>query len=162
MLTCYFIYICKSCLQLKNKPQTYKQNKMKKTLLTTIFVTCLTLTAMAKENAAVKTRPEKKTVSKEDKEAAKAKKEADLLEVFKIAEITPEEQVKMREFIVESGEYGKQLRADPDFTDEEKILKAKVYSKIKNARMKELLGDAKYKVYRDAVNAQKNRDLKSK
>ena len=127
---------------------------MKRTLLTTIFVTCLTLTAVAQEKAAVKT-PQEKTASKEDKEAAKAKKEADLLEVFKIAAITPEEQVKMREFIVESGEYGKQLRADPDFTDEEKILKAKVYSKIKNARMKELLGDAKYKVYRDAVNAQK-------
>lgn len=134
---------------------------MKKTLLTTIFVTCLTLTAVAQEKAAVNTPPEK-TASKEDKEAAKAKKEADLLEVFKIAGITPEEQVKMREFIVESGEYGKQLRADPDFTDEEKILKAKVYSKIKNARMKELLGDAKYKVYREAVNAQKNKTSKTK
>ncbi|SHG51379.1 hypothetical protein SAMN05443549_104290 [Flavobacterium fluvii] len=134
---------------------------MKKTLLTTFFAVCLTLTTMAQEKEAVKTPPEK-TVSKEDKEAAKAKKEADLLEVFKIAAITPEEQAKMREFIVESGEYGKQLRADPDFTDEEKILKAKVYSKIKNARMKELLGDAKYKIYRDAVNAQKKRDTKSK
>jgi hypothetical protein len=132
---------------------------MKKTLLTTIFAVCLTLTAMAQEKEAVKTPPEK-TVSKDDKEAAKAKKEADLLEVFKIAAITPEEQAKMREFIVESGEYGKQLRADPDFTDEEKIMKAKVYAKIKNARMKELLGDAKYKVYRDAVNAQKKRDTK--
>lgn len=128
---------------------------MKKTFLTTFFATCLSLTAMAQEKAAV-TTPSEKAVSKEDKEAAKAKKEADLLEVFKIAEITPEEQLKMREFIVESGEYGKQLRADPDFTDEEKILKAKVYSKIKNARMKELLGDAKYKIYREAVNAQKN------
>ena len=134
---------------------------MKKTFLTTIFAVCLTLTAMAQEKEAVKTPPEK-TVSKEDKEAAKAKKEADLLEVFKIAAITPEEQARMREFIVESGEYGKQLRADPDFTDEEKIMKAKVYAKIKNARMKELLGDAKYKVYRDAVNAQKKRDSKPK
>lgn len=134
---------------------------MKKILLTTIFVTCLTLTAMAQEKAAVNTPPEK-TAPKEDKEAAKAKKEADLLEVFKIAAITPEEQVKMRELIAESGEYGKQLRADPDFTDEEKILKAKVYSKIKNARMKELLGEAKYKVYRDSVNAQKNSASKTK
>ncbi len=153
MLTCIFIYICKSYPQL-NKLQTYKQNKMKKTLLTTIFITCLTLTAVAQEKAEVKT-PTEKTASKEDKEAGKAKKEANLLEAFKIAAITPEEQVKMREFIAESGEYGKQLRADPDFTDEEKIMKAKVYSKIKNARMKELLGEAKYKAYREAVNAQK-------
>lgn len=120
---------------------------MKKILLTTIFALCLSLTAVAQEKAAEK--------SPEEKEAAKAKKEADLVEAFKIAAITPEEQVKMREFIVESGEYGKQLRADPDFTDEEKILKAKVYGKIKNARMKELLGEVKYKAYRDAINAQK-------
>lgn len=134
---------------------------MKKTLLTIIFALCLSLMAVAQEKVADKDSPEK-TASKEDKEAAKAKKEANLMEVFKIVGITPEEQVKMREFIAESGDYGKQLRADPDFTDEEKILKAKVYAKIKNARMKELLGDARYKAYREAVNAQRNAASKTK
>lgn len=115
-----------------------------KHIFITLFTICLSFTAV---QAQEKLTPEK--------EAAMAKKEADLVEAFKVAQITPEEQVKMREFIKESGEYGKELRADPDFTDEEKILKAKVYAKIKNARMKELLGEAKYKAYRDITNAQK-------
>ncbi|MES2575827.1 MAG: hypothetical protein V4572_12860 [Bacteroidota bacterium] len=127
---------------------------MKKYLLTTIFAVCLSLTTVAQEKTAEKTA--------EEKEAGKAKKEADLLEVFKIAQITPEEQVKMREFIKESGEYGKELRADPDFTEEEKVMKAKLYARIKNARIRELLGDEKYKVYRDAVNAQKAKAKEAK
>ncbi|HEY6143022.1 MAG TPA: hypothetical protein VIV55_06260 [Flavobacterium sp.] len=125
---------------------------MKKHLLTTFFVLCLSLTAIAQDKAADK--------NPEEKEAAKAKKEANLLEVFKLVEFTPEEQVKMREFIKESGEYGKELRADPDFTEEEKVMKAKLYAKIKNARIKELLGDERYQKYKDVVNAQKGKTKK--
>ena len=125
---------------------------MKKHLLTTFFVLCLSLTAIAQDKAADK--------SPEEKEAAKAKKEANLLEVFKLVEITPEEQLKMREFIKESGEYGKELRADPDFTEEEKVMKAKLYAKIKNARIRELLGDERYQKYKDVVNAQKGKTKK--
>ncbi len=127
---------------------------MKKHLLTTFFVLCLSLTAIAQDKAADK--------SPEEKEAAKAKKEANLLEVFKIVGITPEEQEKMREFIKESGEYGKELRADPDFTEEEKVMKAKLYAKIKNARIRELLGDERYQKYKDAVNAQKAKAKEAK
>jgi hypothetical protein len=122
---------------------------MKKHLLTTFFVLCLSLTAIAQDKAAEKTP--------EEKEAGMAKKEANLLEVFKTVNITPAEQVKMREYIKESGEYGKELRADPDFTDEEKKMKAKLYAKIKNARIRELLGDERYQLYKDVVNAQKGK-----
>ncbi len=128
-----------------------------KHLLTTLFAVCLSYTAAVAQEKEAEKAPQEKTVSKEEKEAAKAKKEANLLEVFKIIQATPEEQAKMREFIKESGEYGKELRADPDFTEEEKIMKLKVYAKIKNARLRELLGDDRYKLYRDAVNAQKGR-----
>lgn len=126
---------------------------MKKYLLTAFFAICLCFNVAAQEKA---------TQTAEEKQAGMAKKEADLVEGFKTAGITPEEQVKLREFIKESGEYGKELRADPDFTAEEKILKAKVYARIKNARMKELLGEDRYKTYRDAVNAikAKNKDAK--
>lgn len=122
---------------------------MKKYLLTTIFAVCLSLTTVAQEKAAEK--------SQEEKEAGMAKKEANLLEVFKLVNITPEEQVKLREYIKESGTYGKELRADPDFTEEEKIMKAKLYAKIKNARIRELLGDERYQLYKDVVNAQKGK-----
>lgn len=104
-----------------------------------------------------------KTSSKaqdEAKKAAMAKKEANLLEVFKLVNITPEEQTQLRQYIKESGEYGKELRADPDFTEEEKKMKAKLYAKIKNARIRELLGDERYQLYKDVVNAQKGRAKK--
>lgn len=123
-----------------------------KHLLTTLFAVFICLTATAQEKPA-----DKAEATKEEKEAAKAKKEANLLEVFKAIQATPEEQAKLREFIKESGEYGKELRADPDFTEEEKIMKAKLYAKIKNARIRELLGDTRYQTYKDVVNAQKGR-----
>lgn len=122
---------------------------MKKYLLTTIFAVCLSLTAAAQEKTADKTQ--------EEKEAGMAKKEANLLEVFKLVNITPDEQLKLRQYIKESGEYGKELRADPDFTEEEKVMKAKLYAKIKNARIRELLGDERYQLYKDVVNAQKGK-----
>lgn len=131
-----------------------------KNLLTTLFAVCFTFTATVAQEKETEKDPQEKTTSKEEKAAAKAKKEADLINVFKIIQATPEEQAKMREFITESGEYGKELRADPDFTDEEKIMKSKVYAKIKNARLRELLDDDRYKTYRDAVNAQKGKVAK--
>lgn len=132
---------------------------MKKYLLTTIFAVCLSLTAVAQDNDADDNTTQGKTskAQEEAKKAAMAKKEANLVAVFKEIQATPEEQAKMREFIKESGEYGKQLRADPDFTDEEKKMKAKLYAKIKNARIRELLGDERYQLYKDVVNAQKGR-----
>lgn len=129
---------------------------MKKYLLSTIFAVCLSLTAVAQDNDT----DDATTTSKAQEEAKKAgmaKKEANLLEVFKTVQITPEEQVKMREYIKESGTYGKELRADPDFTEEEKVMKAKLYAKIKNARIRELLGDERYQLYKDVVNAQKGK-----
>ena len=126
--------------------------------MTTIFAACMSLTAAAQDTA--DDTPQDKTLSKAQEEAKKAgmaKKEANLLEVFKLVNITPEEQVKMREYIKESGTYGKELRADPDFTEEEKVMKAKLYAKIKNARIRELLGDERYQLYKDVVNAQKGK-----
>lgn len=134
-----------------------------KHLLTTLFIVFISLTTVAQETDEGDITG--KAVSKKEAEAIKAKKqavkrkkEANLIEVFKVIQATSEEQAKMREFIKESGEYGKELRSDPDFTDEEKIMKAKVYAKIKNARIRELLGDDRYKLYRDTTNAQKARD----
>lgn len=126
-----------------------------KHLLTTFFAVCLSYTAaVAQEKEGEKAPQEKITLTKEERAAAKAKKESNLLEVFKTIQATPEEQAKMREFIIESNEYGKELRADPDFTEEEKILKTKVYTKIKNTRLKELLGDDRYKLYREVIKVQ--------
>lgn len=116
-----------------------------KHLLTVLLVAFISLTTVAQD------------ATKEDKAAYKVRKEADLRVLFDSAKVTPEEEAIIREFSKESGEYLKELKADPDFTEEEKILKAKVYSRIKNTRIKELIGDDRYAIYKEV--GKKQRDL---
>ena len=126
-----------------------------KHLLTTIIAVGFAFTGVqAQEKEAVKT-PQEKTASKEDKAAAKAKKEADLLEAFKTAGVTEDEQQKVRTIMDESSAFGKALKADASLSEEEKTAKSKEYGKAKDGRLKELLGAEKYKAFKDVQKAQK-------
>jgi len=99
--------------------------------------------------------PQEKTLSKEEKAAAKAKKEADLMEAFKTAGVTDEEQQKYRAISEESSAFGKALKADTTLSDEEKAEKSKEYGKVKEGKIKELLGVEKYKALKTVQKAQK-------
>ena len=126
-----------------------------KHLLTTIIAVGFAFTGIqAQEKEAVKA-PQEKTASKEDKAAAKAKKEADLLEAFKTAGVTEDEQQKVRTIMDESSAFGKALKADASLSEEEKTAKSKEYGKAKDGRLKELLGAEKYKAFKDVQKAQK-------
>ena len=126
-----------------------------KHLLTTIIAVGFAFTGIqAQEKEAVKA-PQEKTMSKEDKAAAKAKKESDLLEAFKTAGVTDEEQQKVRAIMEESSAFGKALKADASLSEEEKTVKSKEYGKAKDARLKELLGAEKYKAFKDVQKTQK-------
>ncbi len=126
-----------------------------KHLLTTIIAVGFAFTGVqAQEKEAVKA-PQEKTASKEDKAAAKAKKESDLLEAFKTAGVTDEEQQKVRAIMDESSAFGKTLKADASLSEEEKTAKSKEYGKAKDGRLKELLGAEKYKAFKDVQKAQK-------
>ena len=126
-----------------------------KHLLTTIIAVGFAFTGVqAQEKEAVKA-PQEKSMSKEDKAAAKAKKESDLLDAFKTAGVTDEEQQKVRAIMEESSAFGKALKADASLSEEEKTAKSKEYGKAKDARLKELLGAEKYKTFKDVQKAQK-------
>ena len=99
--------------------------------------------------------PQEKTMSKEDKAAAKAKKESDLLEAFKTAGVTEADQLKVRAIMDESSAFGKALKADASLSEEEKTAKSKEYGKAKDGKLKELLGAEKYKAFKDVQKAQK-------
>ena len=85
----------------------------------------------------------------------KAKKEADLVEAFKKADLTDEQQKKAREVLDASNEKSKAIRADSKLTDEEKKAKAEEVKKEKNDKLKEVLGELKYKAFMQAQKAQK-------
>ena len=126
-----------------------------KYLLTTLFAIFLSFaTAVAQEKTPNKSGQEK-TMSKEDKAAAKAKKEADLQEAFKTAGLTADEQQKFKAIVEESAALNKTVKADTSLTDDEKMIKSKENTKVRDAKLKELLGEAKYKALKDAQKAQK-------
>ena len=126
-----------------------------KHLLTTIIAIGFTFTGVqAQEKEAIKA-PQEKTMSKEDKEAAKAKREANLLEAFKTAGLTNEEQQKVREMMLENSAFGKTLKENTSLSDEDRKNKNKDYYAIANGKLKELLGEEKYKAFKDVQKAQK-------
>ena len=125
-----------------------------KQLLTTLFAICLSLTAAQAQEKTDKA-PQEKTMSKEEKAAAKAKKEADLQEVFKTAGLTADEIQKFRTIVEESSALNKTVKADTSLSEEQKTQKTKENTKARDAKLKELLGEAKYKALKDEQKAQK-------
>ena len=96
-----------------------------KHLFTTLFALCLSLTAAnAQENATEKAQQEK-VMTKEEKQAAREKKEADLIAAFNEAGLTIEEQQFYRKCAAERSENLKQLKADNSLTAEERKAKEK-------------------------------------
>lgn len=125
-----------------------------KHLFTTLFAVCLSFTAAVAQEKSDKA-PQEKTMSKEEKAAAKAKKEADLQEAFKTAGLTADEQQKYKVIVDESAALNKAVKADASLTDVEKMAKAKENTKARDAKLKELLGEPKYKALKDIQKAQK-------
>ena len=124
-----------------------------KYLLTTIMAIGFAFTGVQAQEA--NKAPQEKTISKEERAAAKVKKENELMEAFKTAGLTDDEQQKYRSIMEESSAFGKALKADATLSDEEKAAKSKEYSKAKEGRIKELLGVEKYKALKEIQKSQK-------
>ena len=99
--------------------------------------------------------PQEKTLSKEEKAVAKAKKEADLMEAFKTAGLTDDEQQKVRLSMEENSAFGKTLKADTSLSEEDRKTKNKEYYNASNGKLKELLGAEKYKALKEVQKSQK-------
>ena len=124
-----------------------------KHLLMTICAVCFSFTAAVAQDNATK---EKKATTETKKLSSAEKKEAVLLEAFKTAGITAEEQVKVRVIVDESTAFYKALKADKSLSEEDLKAKSKEYSNdVRNPKLKEVIGEAKSKALREAQKAQK-------
>ncbi len=127
---------------------------MKALLIATVLTAAVFTSANAQE--AVNDLPAAKaTMTKADKEAVKAKKEADLVEAFTKAGLTTDEQTKCRAILDESNEKTKPIKANPDDTEAGKKEKLDVIYKDRNDALKAVMGDAKYKIFKATQKAQK-------
>jgi hypothetical protein len=122
-----------------------------KHLLTMLFVAFLSCTAVVAQEKT----SEKPTMSKEEKEAAKAKKESDLQDAFKAAGLSASEQQMYRTAMDDRGAYKKSLKADTSLSEDDFNAKYKEYSKDQDAKLKEAYGADKYKAFKDAQKAQR-------
>lgn len=117
-----------------------------KHLLTTLFVVFLSCTAVVAQE---------KTMSKEEKEAAKVKKEADLKAAFTAAEFTAADEELVRTSYANRSANTKILKADTALTEEDVKAKSKEFSTAEDVVLKEKLGAAKYKIFKDTQKAQR-------
>jgi len=126
-----------------------------KHLLTTIIAVGFTITGIHAQDQVTLKAPQEKTASKDDKAAAKAKKESDLLDAFKTAGVTDTDQQKVRVIMDENAAFVKTLKADTSLSDEDRKAKNKEYYNVSNGKLKEIIGEEKYKAFKDAQKAQK-------
>lgn len=132
---------------------------MKKILFAAIFTATIFTTAKAQNTAAT---AEAATIAKTEKEASKAeklaakeKKEAELVEAFKKAGLTAEEQKKCRAILDASNEKTKPVKADESLDDDAKKEKLDAIYKDRNDNLKATMGEAKYKIFKATQKAQK-------
>jgi hypothetical protein len=136
----------------------FLNHKITITLKIFLLATLLTVTLSNITNAQtapVSTEPAAKTMTKAEKEAAKAKKEADLVEAFSKAGLTADEQIKCRAVLDASNEQTKPIKADAALSSEEKKAKLDVIYKERNNSLKVIMGDAKFKIFKATQKVQK-------
>lgn len=125
-----------------------------KHLLTTIFAVFITFTA-ANAQEANNAAPQEKVLTKEEKAAQKALKEANLQETFKAAGLTADEQQMVRTSLEARSAYKKLLKADTSLSEDEFNKKYKEFTRSEDEKYKAAWGDEKYKIFKDTQKAQK-------
>jgi hypothetical protein len=132
-----------------------QKNKMKKLFVTMFVLGVITTSTQAQDLKATPTQPQKKEYSKVEKEAMKAKKESDLVEAFKKADLNDEQQKNVRETLDASNEKSKAIKSDSKLSEDEKKAKLDEVYKERNEKLKEIMGEMKHKAYKQAQKAQK-------
>ena len=132
-----------------------------KHLFTTLFALCLSLTAANAQENATEKAPQEKVMTKEEKQAAREKKEADLIAAFNEAGLTIEEQQFYRKCAAERSENLKQLKADISLSDVERKAKEKEIVIASNDKLKNEIGDIKFKALKSAQKLQREAAAKA-
>ncbi len=122
-----------------------------KTFMLAALLTAFVCTA----HAQTATAPVAQKITKAEREAAKVKKEADLVEAFTKAGLSADEQLKARAAMEASNEQSKPIKADASLADDVKKEKLDAINKQRNDNLKTIMGADKYKIFKAVQKAQK-------
>ncbi len=128
---------------------------MKKVLLS-LLVLATTLGATAQKTAIKQTSAAPQSVAIAQPKMSKEQKEANLVEAFKKAELTDDQQKAARSVLDASNEKSKAVKNDASISEEDKKSKLDEVYKEKNEKLKEVMGEAKHKVFKQTQKAQKD------
>ena len=121
------------------------------TIVCAMFVFVAISNAQTTEAKATET----KSPTKEEKQKMKEKQEADLAAAFKEIGLTDEQVREIKDVMNNAAEKNKAVRTDGTLTDEQKKEKIAANNEEKNARMKVIMGEEKYKQFNDIKKKQK-------
>ncbi len=126
---------------------------MKKIIALPIFI--FIIGACSAQTTNKDTTAPKKELTKEEKAAQKAKYEADLTAAYKEAELTEEQVASVKSVIDEANKKSNELKNNAALSEEDKKMAKKVITDQKNAKMKEIMGEDKYRKYNEVRKRQK-------
>lgn len=119
---------------------------MKKLIIASLFIGAIVIsnTAVAQSG-----------LTKEEKAAQKAKKEADLTAALTETGLTADQQTLVRATLKEAEEKGKEIKNDDALTDDEKAAKKEEVNSAKNDKLKQIMGADKFKIWNAIRKKQK-------
>ncbi len=119
---------------------------MKKLIIASLFIG-----AIAISNTAVA----QSGLTKEEKAAQKAKKEADLTAALTETGLTADQETLVRATLKEAEEKGKEIKNNDALTDDEKAAKKEEVNNAKNDKLKQIMGADKFKTWNAIRKKQK-------
>lgn len=121
------------------------------------FIACSLFVFTAATNAqeATKVVETKATPTKEERQKMKEKMEADLAAAYKEIGLTDEQVKLVKTAMDEASEKNKAIRTEAGLSDDQKKEKMKEVNDAKNARIKEIMGEEKYKQFNAIRKKQK-------
>ena len=111
---------------------------MKKLIITALFMGAFAFASFAQNNP---------TLTKEEKAAAKVKKEADLVAAFTELGLTANQQEEVRATLTDAEQKGKDIKNDDALNDTEKAAKKEEVNSAKNEKLKQIMGADKFKLW---------------
>ena len=130
---------------------------MKKIIATLLVCSVIGFTANAQEQKTDASMPK---MTKEQHEAMKHQRDAELNEAMTAAGLTDAQKVDTKEALEVANKAKNELRKDATLTDEQKKEKKKVIDEEQKIKLIKIMGDDKFKKFKEAQK--KDRDMKEK
>jgi hypothetical protein len=127
---------------------------MKKVFVTLLCVGAFTIAANAQQTATSEATA-KPQMSKEEKAKQKQKQDEEIAAAYKEVGLSEDQIKQIKEVNMEAGKKSNEVRKDASLTEEARAAKLKEISTEKNAKIKGIMGNEKYKQFSEIRKKQK-------